>query len=240
MRAAARGFTLVEVLLASMLSLLVITGAFASLSVMLRAYRDSAERSGGAELANMVFNRMRKDLMSVYISPHRDATQFIGVENYAPNGMDAHILTFISFVNDPIPYQTHASDLAEIQYYVDWNDDTPERWLVRRFDHLPDEDPYSGGEIALLGPRVALLRFNYFDGELWWPYWEFEGEIPMLINITIGIFQPEREWDTPSPENIEIFTTTMRPAMYRQTEGAGLDGMMMGAGSDTIGAGGGL
>lgn len=213
------GFTLVEVLLASMLSTLVITGAFFSLSVMLKAFSARQGSGQATETAALIFERIRQDLESVYLSPNSDMTRFVGMDEQSEQ-FDADNLTFVSMVNDPTALGQGTSDLAEVQYYIDLDDSTPERGLLRRFDATPDQDPFTGGTVALLGPRVVMLNITYFDGQLWMPEWDSESAIPQAINVQIGLFHPTRQQTEPTPETLQTFSTTIWTAVYRDSGGA--------------------
>ena len=129
--------------------------------------------------------------------------------------LSADTLTFLATVNDPTKTGPGTSDVAEVQYYLDMDDSTPEQWLLRRVDVTPDIDPFSGGMVALLGPKVLSLDFQFYDGSTWWTTWDSAEEIPVAVNITIGFFTPKTPTDVPSPENVEMFTTIVPLMCYR-------------------------
>ncbi len=215
MNTRSNGFTLIELMMAATLTMLVLGGAFVSFSVVLNAYKMHGTKSISADTAHLILERMRLDLTSTYISPHEDLTRFVG-NDLQTNDLQTDSLTFISTVNNPVEQGQGTSDLAEIQYYIDFDEATPERWLLRRYDSTTDTDPFSGGETALLGPKVCMLDFQYYDGEIWWPTWDSVEEIPICINVTIGLFEPESIDEVPTPENIEQFSTTIWIACYRE------------------------
>ncbi len=209
------GFTLVELLLAATLSALVLTGAFASLSVVLQAYKNQAGKSNTADTARLVLERMRIDLLHTFFSPHSETTRFVGMDQ--SNGLlQNDTLTFISTVNNPQETGPGTSDLVEVQYYIDQDETTPEKWLVRRYDATPDMDPFSGGEISLLGPKVFYLEIQYFDGYTWWPSWDSSEAIPLAVHITLGLFNPEQMDEEPTPESMEEYSTTVWLPRHRQ------------------------
>lgn len=208
MKTSRRAFTLVEVLLAASLSMIVITGALFTLSSMLRAYKSRAGVNQSAEIANLILNRIRTDLMSVYFSAHGNGCLMIGTD--LNNGVfDTDRLVFKSTVNDPIQLGSGTSDVAEIEYFVDTDDGTPIEWLQRRYDFTPDDDPLTGGTLALLGPRVLSMDIIYYDGLAWWAEWESEEELPIAVNITLGIFFPEEMGQEVTPEVLRQYSTTV-------------------------------
>ncbi|MDP8245550.1 MAG: prepilin-type N-terminal cleavage/methylation domain-containing protein [Candidatus Hinthialibacter antarcticus] len=214
-------FTLIELLVATTITSLVLSGAFFSLSVVLSAYKIRGGKTSDAEIANMIFTRMRTDLASTFISPHGDVTRFVGMDEQ--NGQfDADTLTFISMVNNPIEIGEGTSDLAEVQYFIDLDDSTPERWLVRRYDATPDDDPFSGGEISLLGPHIISINYEYYDGLMWWPEWNSEADLPIAVNINLGFYRPNELEQEPTPELLTQHNTTIWLTLSRgASEGGG-------------------
>ncbi len=209
------GFTLIELLMAATLTAMVVGGAFVSLSVVLKAYKEHGRKANTPQIARLILERMRTDLQSTFLSPHDDRTRFVA-QDFTNGEFSADTLTFISAVNKPMEYGAGTSDLAEVQYYIDQDDATPEKWLLRRFDPTPDSDPFSGGEAALLGPKVVSLDFQFYDGEMWWPEWDSMEEIPICVYAEIGLFEPERLGDTPTVTNVELFSTMIWIASYRE------------------------
>lgn len=207
-------FTLVELILAATLTAVILGGAFLSLSVMLRAYKEIGGMAEQAEAGRLILERMRADISAAYLSPHSDLTRFVGF-NLQQGNFHADSLTFISRVNNPIETGGGSSDLAEVQFYVDLDDSTPEQWLLRRFDPTPDNDPFTGGQVALLGPNVISLNFEYFDGQAWWPSWDSESEIPMAVYVSFGIFVPRFPNEQPAAETLKTYSTTIWLSAYR-------------------------
>jgi type II secretory pathway pseudopilin PulG len=208
-------FTLVELLLASSITAVIIGGGLMAMSVVLHAYKLEGNKGNLAETAQLILDRMRGDLNTAFLSPHNDVTRFVGYDLQGPQ-FDADSLTFISAVNSPVLTGGGTSDLAEIQYFIDTDEETPERWLIRRIDVTPDEDPFTGGTNALLGPKVVSLNFQFFDGIEWYPSWNSTKGLPAAVNITIGLFQPKRHDELPTVETLHQFSTTVWIASRRE------------------------
>lgn len=238
MRRGRAAFTLVELLMATTLTGLVLGGAFMSLSVVLRGYKEFSGKSNVSETARLILERMQSDLEAAFLSPHQDTTRFVGMDIQSGD-FETDILTFISRIHNPVETGGGSSDLAEIQYYIDQDDTTPERWLLRRYDFSPDMDPFSGGDIALLGPQVVYLDFQYFDGAAWWPDWDSTESVPLAVYLTLGFFIPRQVDDEPTLENIQTFSTTVWIPSARQPAGESLGGTSGGSRSGSGGGSGG-
>lgn len=219
------GFTLIEVIMATTLSALVLAGAFASLTTILTAYRMQGSRYDATNKASLILMHMTKDLNAAFLSPHQPMTRFVGTDNQQGQ-FNADTLTFISTINSALNTGAGSSDLVEIQYYIDFDTSTPERWLLRRYDVTPDMDPFSGGTLSLLGPQVVSLNFEYFDGTAWWPTWDSAEELPRAVNITIGLFKPRQPEEQPTLQNVEQFSKVVWIGSYRQIPASELSGAM--------------
>lgn len=222
MKSRQSAFTLIEVIMATTLSAMVLTAAFASLSILLKAYRQQEGMYSATDTANLILNRMVLDLNSAFFSPHQEMTRFVVMDQQEGN-FDTDSLTFISTINKAMQTGEGTSDMAEVQYYIDLDEATPERWLLRRIDATPDNDPFTGGTIALFGPQVVSLDFQCYDGTEWWPMWNSSGSIPIAVNVTIGIYKPRSIDDAPSIENIQFFSKMIWLASYRQSSKGPID-----------------
>lgn len=210
-----QGFTLVELMLAATITTLVIGGALVSISTLLNAYKIRTSGGKHADTARFIFERMKKDLSATFYSPHDANTRFV-CQDLQNNGMPADNLMFVSTVNKPTESGDGTSDMVEVQYYIDNDDGTPEQWLQRRYDPTPDMDPFNGGTSALFGPNVISLDFQFFDGEMWWQQWDTVEEIPILVNITIGFYTPQKIEQEPTPEDIEQYSSMVALVHYRE------------------------
>ncbi len=213
-RANSNGFTLVELLLASALGAMVLTAAFTSMSVMLKGYRKHKDRAEIYEPARLALARMSREISSAFLSPHGNSTHFVGIPQ-SIEGVSMDQLSFLATVNDPLRSEEGQSDVCEVHYMIDIDPETPERWLQVRYDPTLDEDPMSGGNSHLLGPRVVAMQFLYFDGNFWLSEWDSEEEIPMAVRITIGVTEDGLIED---PEDVIQFSTVAYPAVYQMDE----------------------
>jgi type II secretion system protein J len=209
------GFTLVEMLLAATVGALVVAAAFSSISVVLKGYRQSKDRVDLYEPARAALTRMSREISSAFLSPHAGRTQFYGIDQEI-EGIPVDQLIFVAVVNEPAYADQTESDLCEMHYYIDVDPETPERWLQVRYDPTPDDDPSSGGTSYLLGPHIVAMSISYFDGEYWLPEWNSQEELPMAVNITLGVTQ---DGNVERPEDIVQFSTLVCPVVYRAGTG---------------------
>lgn len=97
------------------------------------------------------------------------------------------------------------SDLSEVEYFIDRDEESPARWLVRRSQSPPDNKPLEGGSVHLIGPRVIGMQIYCFDGSKWLEEWDSTTELPLALRVILYV-GPTREALTPN--RFESLSTT--------------------------------
>ena len=167
MARAARGFTLVELLVAivilSAISLL-IYNAFASMKRSREGLERVQDRYREGRLA---LTRMTRELQSAYISLQAPILPSLLVQKtafIATTGTPADRLDFDSFSNRRIDRNSHVSDQCELSYF---GSSDPDRSgvtdLVRRVSTTLDLDPKKGGRVEVLATDIDLFKLQYLD-----------------------------------------------------------------------------
>lgn len=184
-----RGFTLVELMVAAMITAFVVGAVSMSLSQLGRA-KSSARTLLAAHLrADAALTALRRDIISVL----RDSDLFwtrLLLEDHTvstPLGpMDRdeillfssrlHPIRDLDFIGDGIEFET--------QYRIDEDAFGPVLW--QRRDAVPDEYPRGGGVATPLIAGVVGLALEAYDGELWYAIWDsdFDG-LPLAIRATV-------------------------------------------------------
>ncbi|HEY6559789.1 MAG TPA: prepilin-type N-terminal cleavage/methylation domain-containing protein [Polyangiaceae bacterium] len=165
-RSAARGFTLIELMVAvaimSMVSVLIYS-AFSGLKNSKEGIErvDDRYREGRLAMA-----RISRELQSAYLSAHAinpqqavQQTAFIGTR-----GTPADRVDFNSFSNRRLDRDSHESDQVEISYFGSRDPKRDSKVdLVRRADTKLDEEPQKGGRIEVLATDIDLFDLEYLD-----------------------------------------------------------------------------
>ena len=163
----ARGFTLVELLVAivvlSMISVL-IYNAFASM----RRSREGIERVDDRyREGRLAMTRMIRELQSAYISLHAPLNPSLLIQRtafIATTGTPADRLDFNSFSNRRLDKNSHVSDQCELSYFGSPNPDlSGVTDLARRISTSLDLDPKKGGRVDVLATDIDLFDLQYLD-----------------------------------------------------------------------------
>ncbi|HKO51549.1 MAG TPA: prepilin-type N-terminal cleavage/methylation domain-containing protein [Polyangiaceae bacterium] len=163
----ARGFTLVELLVAivvlSLISVL-IYNAFASM----KRTREGIERVDDRyREGRLAMTRMVRELQSAYISLHAPINASLLIQRTAfigSTGTPADRLDFNSFSNRRLDKNSHVTDQCELSYFGSPN---PELSgvidLARRVSTSLDMDPKKGGRVEVLATDIDLFDLQYLD-----------------------------------------------------------------------------
>jgi len=163
----ARGFTLVELLVAivvlSLISVL-IYNAFASM----KRSREGIERVDDRyREGRLAMTRMVRELQSAYISLHAPINSSLLVQKTAfigTTGTPADRIDFDSFSNRRMDKNSHISDQCELSYFGSPNPELPGVTdLARRISTSLDLEPKKGGRVEVLATDIDLFDLQYLD-----------------------------------------------------------------------------
>lgn len=179
----ARGFTLVELLVAivvlSMISLL-IYNAFASM----KRSREGIERVDDRyREGRLAMTRMVRELQSAYISLHAPINSSLLVQKTAfvgTTGTPADRVDFNSFSNRRMDKNSHISDQCELSYFGSPNPElSGVTDLARRISTSLDLEPRKGGRVDVLATDIDLFDLQYLDPQTgnWVETWDTTSSI---------------------------------------------------------------
>jgi len=163
----ARGFTLVELLVAivvlSLISVL-IYNAFASM----KRSREGIERVNDRfREGRLAMTRMIRELQSAYISLHAPINSSLLIQRtsfVATTGTPADRLDFNSFSNRRLDKNSHVSDQCELSYFGSPNPElSGVTDLARRISTTLDLEPKKGGRVDVLATDIDLFDLQYLD-----------------------------------------------------------------------------
>jgi len=167
----ARGFTLIEVLVA--VSLLASLGIFlyASFGAMIRTQEDTDRLQERHHAARVSMNRMTREISMAFLSKHvndeeaRSKTLFLGERNR---------ITFTSLAHQRRVRESIESDQLVVEYFLKSMPRGQGKALYRRVKSILDDKPEKGGKTELMAEGVKSLEFEYWNrkDEDWDNTWE--------------------------------------------------------------------
>jgi general secretion pathway protein J len=181
-----QGFTLIEVLVATAISALLLTAAYGIFS-SISAARDRLEKEGDAcHLARVVFDRLGRELRGVFYRPHTSGSRFAG-------GTDNTGRPYLELITTAATPLSGGSGFVVVRYRQ-VQDEELGGVLLR--DEFPayDKPPSQQPEKRLAAGIADLrLRFHY-DGE-WLDQWQAnkQGGMPDMVEVTLAIAAGEEK-----------------------------------------------
>jgi general secretion pathway protein J len=178
------GFTLVEVLVASVI------GAFVALVAVgaLRSISASTERIdsivGVAAEARFAASMISRDLVNIYRAPDMKRMRLIAGREWSAEGLDSWLVFYVvsrakARIDQP------EGDVYEVQYHLER--DAEKSVLMRRLWPYPDKEAEPGGMLTVIAEDIEVFEVRFFDGEEWQIEWPEElASIPELVEVTLA------------------------------------------------------
>lgn len=223
-RVGARGFTLLELLVAvavlAMISTL-IYGAFAGM----RNSKEGVSRVGDRyHEGREALRRITRELQSAYISKHvpiDPSFQQLRTAFKGSRGTPGDRVDFNSFSNRRFDRDSHMSDQCELSYYGSRGPKTPDIVdLVRRIDTSPDLQFDSGGRVDVLATDIDLFDLEYLDPMtgIWLEQWDTTqatgqlDRLPLQVQITLVLNGGRRRAENRARDTYRLVTKVAIPA----------------------------
>ncbi len=199
-RRRARGFTLIEVMIAVSITAIVgamALGAFQRSSAARQAVAEQDERIGGARAA---LGRMARELSSAFLSDHFDRRRYRDRPTVfkGRDGGDRDSVLFATMAHTRSLRDAKESDQSVVEYFVDADPAAPGSYaLFRREKIRIDDEPDRGGTKAPLLGNVTGFDVTSWDWQRqeWARDWSTApGDRPMLptrVRVRLTLRMPD-------------------------------------------------
>lgn len=160
------GFTLIEVLVATLITAMVMVSIIATLSSSIAGrdtvYNLTQEQSAGVAVLGLI----ERDLQGIQ-SYNVAAKRVFQGKNHSAKGMEADSIDFVTTTNSKLPLKqgekSLRSDLCEVGYRLRMNPEKPDFLQIwRREGFFLDDKPFEGGEYTLLYDQVKSFNVTYY------------------------------------------------------------------------------
>lgn len=192
-----RGFTLIELMLATAMTAMLALSLFASLSVAFHARRTAAGAVDPLRALNVAVDLLARDLQNVPPPTGLLKGTFIGTHQAQPgpainnepasaDNLDFRTLSVEGPTDSPLRDGIHE---VYLMLRNDVNPPVLVRQAVRNLLSTVQQNPEE--EVLLRNVRSFALR--YYDGSTWQEEWDSEAQgqvLPMAVGMTIAVDNP--------------------------------------------------
>lgn len=160
------GFTLIEVVISASLMAIILVGAYLCLSSGLASQKLIESRGEAVQSARVALALMSADLRGA-CALSKDV-QFVGMDRMLGD-VEADNLDFAT--HNYTPRRAGEGDFCEVSYFVNADPKSGKFSLWRRRDPKLDDEPLSGGSREEIAEGVRGLKFEYYNGIVWFDEW---------------------------------------------------------------------
>jgi len=188
------GFTLLEVVISVGILVVILTIIYNAFNSSMEVFTAMENRGNAYAQARLVLNRMSEEIASTYLSGKNRNTGLLG-EDKDEDDLPFDSLHFTSLSHIRWVKDSKESELCEIGYYLEKDEETGESFLFRREDWNVDGTLEEGGRSLELAEGVDAINFRYYDGEEWVDDWDsrIKGGLPKAIEVVLVMKDPRRK-----------------------------------------------
>ena len=184
-----RGFTVIELVVATVITALVVGTITMSTSQLSRARNVTKLRLEATTRAQGALDALRRDLVSTIRDEDlfRSRVVIYDGEAFGPYGVvDRDELVIFNNRMRPIKGDRYSGEGGEYETQYRVEDDYAGSALWQRRDAVPDDNPEGGGTVTPLVDGIIGLKVEAYDGESWYPDWDsdFDGS-PWALRVTV-------------------------------------------------------
>ena len=184
-----RSFTLIELIIAGVLTAFVLGGITTSISSLSKAKATSRQRLEAHLRADGALSAIRREVVSIIRNDDLFWTRFVLIDNVidTPRGtMDRDELLIFNNRLKPVRSLEYNGEGTEYETQFRIQDDDIGPTLWRRRDPLPDKYPMGGGIAIPVTESLVGLKIEGYDGFEWHDEWDSDYEgLPLAVRITV-------------------------------------------------------
>ncbi len=210
------GFTLLEILISIAILSVILSVIYGSYHSSVRTIRAVQVSSDLYRTGRLILDRMSEDIRGAYIPLLHNPSEtmkfgFIGEDHWDVED-PSDTLNFTSTTHRLYEHNGPQSIFSEIGYFVEKDEETGLKKLMRRESFVLDQDINTGGSVLEMGLRVQGLDLKYIDfNNQTWDFWdstagEHVNSLPRMVEIHLFL---AREDDLPEQPPVEIVTKVL-------------------------------
>ena len=184
-----RGFTLVEVMVAGIITTFLLGSVSMSLSQLAKAKAGTTQRLAAHVRADAALESLRREIVSVIRSDDLFWSRVLIEDDAIGSSVGRldrdEILVFSTRFRPIHPVEFSGEGMEyESQFRIEDDELGPVLW--HRRDAVPDEYPRGGGTATPLVDGLISLNIEAYDGQQWFEQWDSDNEgLPTAIRVTV-------------------------------------------------------
>lgn len=181
-----KGFTLIEVLGALLLTAIVMGVLYEILGSVLQTQEIVEQSFYSKDIGPAVVDQITRDLDNIY-APDDNRPYFLcktGRNLGLSSTRIDFITTGLSVVREPEKISYYP--INEVSYITEPNQKEPDVMILyRREDSFIDDEPLKGGTLYEVYDRVTMFSVEFYDGKVWKETWDNtkDGGLPYAIRF---------------------------------------------------------
>jgi type II secretion system protein J len=189
-----RAFTLLEVLVATMLTAILASSLYVTLSIAFKARHSALNAVAPSRKVALTMELLMADLKSAVVPNGRLAGSFVGTDGQDSKGSDSDSVEFYCTTPSPAPAEG-IGDIKKIDILCQPSDDGKTQDLVRQIttNLLSPVDVTPDTEVLCRG--VYAFNLRYYDGTDWLDAYDsttVNNLLPQAIEITLQLDDDKR------------------------------------------------
>ncbi len=187
-----KGFTLLEVLVATVIGAFVAATAVGTLRAVTASREKIASHIAAMSEIRFAGNLLRKDLNCIYRDKKAANVKLTGMLTGAEE--TASVLTFLTVSRAQARPSCPEGDVCEVEYFLRQEDD--QSVLMRRLDPYPYQREEKGGIVCTVAENIIAFGVRFFDAEnnAWQTEWpEDAPALPQMVRVTLTARMPEQK-----------------------------------------------
>ncbi len=185
-----KGFTLVEVMVASTIGAFIALVAVGTLKTVMASNATVESHVNTAAEVRFAANIIKRDLSNIYRDENVENTKLVGTVEELGD-YDTSYLIFYTLNRTKARAYEPEGDLYEVEYYLVQNEESSS--LMRRLWPNPNEEYEPGGILTTIAKSIDYFEVRYFDGEEWYTEWSEDMQtLPHLVEVNIVTKPPSR------------------------------------------------
>lgn len=177
------GFTLVEVLVAVIVTSLLLLSVYGVFSTVDGARKRVENDAGHYHLARVIFDRLGREIRGAYWTTANRRTRFGG-------GLTSDGQPYLELSTTTATPQSGGGGIVLVRYETQPDPDHPGQLRLLRSERPLFTDAFRPGDTLQMTAGLASLKLRFFDGT-WHDNWDAAGSgLPKLVEITLEEADP--------------------------------------------------